>query len=389
MINSKKIIWGVVVLIALVAIAFFSMKKSPEAPDTATKNEDTGPIKVGVILPLTGDGAVYGEPARNIYQMAVVEINAADGVGGRMLELVVEDSKCTGETAVSAAQKLINVDKVKVIIGGFCSSESLAATPVAANAKVVLFSPGSSSPDLTGASPFFFRNYPSDASQGTVLARIAYNDKKYKTVAFIQEQTDYAAGVYKAFNEEFTKLGGTVTNESFPTKNTDFRAIVTKIKDAKPDAVFIDTQTPAVGTRIMQQSEQLQYKPALIVNDVISGDPDTVTQNAEFLEGALTAEFGIDPQNQKFQHLITAYKEKYGQEPPYQSYAQTEYDAVFMVRDALLANGEDGEKIAKWSRTVKDWEGASGKITILPSGDRDGGHSPRVIKSGKVAPYTK
>ena len=355
---------------------------------SGTKKTETGPIRIGAIIPLTGDAAVYGEPGRNIYQLAVDEINQAGGVKGRNLELVIEDSKCLGEAAVSAVQKLINVDRVRIVIGGFCSSESLAAVPVATAAKITLFSPGSSNPGLTGISPFFFRNYPSDASQGKVLAQIAYNDKSYKNVAFIQEQTDYASGIYKAFSDEFTKLGGTVTNESFPTANTDFRAMITKIKSLKPDALFIDTQTPAVASRIMQQTQQLQYKLAIIINDAISGDPDTVAKNATLLEGAITAEFGIDPQNLKFQHLISAYKTKYGSEPPYQSYAQTEYDAVFIVRDALLANGEDGEKIASWSRTVKDWDGASGKITILPSGDRDGGHVPKLIQGGKVVPYS-
>ncbi len=379
--QGKKISWVVAIVVILVIIMTMSSKGSTSS--------DTDSIKIGAMVPLTGDAAVYGEPARNIYQLAIDEINKAGGVNGKQLKLVIEDSKCTGEAAVSAAQKLINADHVRVIIGGFCSSESLAVVPVAAAAKVALFSPGSSNPSLTGISPFFFRDYPSDASQGKVLADIAYNDKGYKNVAFIQEQTDYASGIYQAFSDEFTKLGGTVTNESFPTNNTDYRSIISKVKNLKPDAFFIDTQTPAVASRIMQQAQQLQYKPAVIINDAISGDPDTVSNNAAFLEEAITAEFGIDLKNLKFQHLVSAYKEKYGVEPPYQSYAQTEYDAMFILRDALLAKGENGQKIAEWSRTLKNWEGASGKITILPSGDRDGGHTPKSIRGGKVVPYTK
>ena len=87
--------------------------------------------------------------------------------------------------------------------------------------------------------------------------------------------------------------------------------------------------------------------------------------------------------------MISAYKAKYGSEPPYQSYAQTEYDALFIVRDALLAVGNNGAKIANWSRKIKGWDGASGKITILSSGDRDGGHVPKIIKGGKVVLYSK
>lgn len=126
-----------------------------------------------------------------------------------------------------------------------------------------------------------------------------------------------------------------------------------------------------------------------MVNDALSGDPDTVSKNSAFLEGAVTAEFGIDPQNTKFQNMIANYKAKYGAEPPYQSYAQTEYDAVYIIKDALLAVGNNGQKIADWSRTINNWPGASGNITILATGDRDGGHVPMLIKGGKVVSYSK
>src|SRR3989344_4743654 len=182
----KAILWLVIILLIGWGIVAYSKNTKQESA--------TGPIKIGVVLPLTGDAAVYGEPARNVYQMAVDEINKAGGVNGRELSLVVEDGKCNGKDAASAAQKLVNVDNVKVIIGGICSSESLAITPIAAEKKVAVFSPGSSSPALTNYSPYFFRNYPSDASQGKVLAEIAYNDKNWRKVAFLQEQTDYALG---------------------------------------------------------------------------------------------------------------------------------------------------------------------------------------------------
>src|SRR3989344_5259538 len=188
----KNVIWALVVIVILTLLFTWGGDKVPK---------ETGPIKVGVIAPLTGDAAAYGEPLTNIVKMAVEEVNNAGGVDGRTIELVIEDGKCNGKDGGSATQKLVNVDGVKVILGGFCSSESLAAIPIAEAAKVLVLSAGSSSPDLTGASPYFFRNYPSDSAQGKVLAQIAYNDKGWKKVAFLQEQTDYAVGIYKAFEE--------------------------------------------------------------------------------------------------------------------------------------------------------------------------------------------
>ncbi len=344
---------------------------------------DASAIKIGFIAPLSGDAAVYGEPARNMVAMAIGEINAAGGINGRQIEVVYEDGKCSGPYAASAAQKLVNVDKVQVIIGGFCSGESLASVPVAEQGKVALFSPGSSSPDLTGKSPYFVRNYPSDSAQGSVLAEAAYA-KGWKKVAFLQEQTDYALGVQKAFSEKFTSLGGTVVKEEFPTPTSDFRSMLAKLKSQNPDALFIDSQTPAVFEKILKQLQDSKWKVALIGNDVLAGMPDLLTRNAALLEGALTAEFGINPANPKFAKMLADYKTKYAIELPYQSYAQTEYDAVYMVRDAILAVGYDGTKIVQWLREVKDWQGASGSITMQANGDRASAHSLEVIRGGKV-----
>jgi branched-chain amino acid transport system substrate-binding protein len=379
----NKTAWVVVALIVLGGLIWWGTSQHTVAPVGDT-------YKVGVILPLTGDAAVYGEPLGKVLQIGVDEINAAGGINGKPMELIVEDGKCNGQDGANAAQKLINVDQVQIIIGGFCSSETLAAIPIAEGAKVAMISASASSPKLTGISNYFVRNYPSDSAQGKVLADIAYNDKGWKNVAFIQEQTDYAQGVYQAFSDEFQKLGGSITNESFPTETTDFRSIVSKVKGEKPDAVFLSVQTPASAGRIMTQMQQLAWMPHLLVSDVVPGDPDTVSNYKGILEGALAAEFGVDRSNAKFSAMVASYKAKFGDEPPYQGYAQTVYDAAYLVRDALVAVGNDGTKLTNWFHTsVKDWQGAAGVTTIAPNGDPLTGHRPEVITGGKVVPYTK
>lgn len=232
----KTVLWLVVLVLLVGGFILYGSKK--DGGEEAAPKE---PIKIGVMGPFTGDAAIYGEPLRNVYFLAAEEINAGGGINGSNIEFIVEDSKCNGKDATNAVQKLINVDKVQVILGGFCSSESIAAVPVAEAAKVALFSPGSSSPDLTGISPYFFRNYPSDASQGKILAEVAYS-KGWRTVAMLQEQTDYALGVYKTFSATFEGLGGKLVKEETPSSNIDFRSQLTKLKAANPDALFIDTQ---------------------------------------------------------------------------------------------------------------------------------------------------
>ncbi len=395
--GKQKGLWLLVAAVVIVLAAWALSKnnqpkqaeETPTPTPTVQAKELKGSIKVGFLIPLTGDAAAYGEPGKNVMQMALDEINAAGGVKGKKLVGIFEDAKCNGKDAANAMQKLVTVDKVKVVIGGFCSSESLAAVPIAARNKVALFSAGSSSPDLTGKSKYFSRDYPSDATQGSVLAEVSYNDKKWKKVAFIQEQLDYPLGIYKAYSATFTKLGGKITKQEFPSATTDFKSLLSKLKAEKPDALFIDTQTPAAGERIAKQLKELKWTVPVLLSDAISGDPKTIDNNKEVLEGALAAEYGIDVSNPKFQALLKNYKEKFGSDVPFQSYAQTEYDAPYLVRDALLEVGEDGTKIAAWLQSVKDWEGASGKVTIGSNGDRVGGHVPKVVKSGKVELYTK
>ncbi len=393
-----KTLVGILIAVLVIIIGRAAYKKPAEPVSTApasssetatpTPIPSTEPIKLGFIGPLTGDAAIYGEPARAIVEMAVAEINATGGVNGQPLQVIYEDGKCSGKDAASAMQKLVNADNVQAVIGGFCSSESLAAEPIATQNKVLLFSPGSSSPDLTGKSQFFARDYPSDASQGQVLADIAYSDKGWKKIAFIQEQLDYPLGIYKAFHAEFTKLGGTVTKEEFPKETTDFRSIIAKVKAGKPDALFIDTQAPAASERILKQIQELKWKPSLLFADIID-DPKILQNNAAAMEGALLAIFGTDPANAKFQTMTSSYKQKNGVDVPYQSYAQTEYDSVYILRDGLLAVGNNGEKLAVWMRSVSNWPGASGAVTIGADGDRVGGHVAKVIKNGNVELYTK
>lgn len=389
--NTLKLILLIAVL-AVIAWMGYAVLGNKEARTPIETSSETSappvsaePIKIGVIAPLTGDAAVYGEPTRNMIAIAIDEVNAAHGVNGAPLQAIYEDGKCNGKDGANAAQKLVNIDKVPFIIGGFCSAESLASIPIVEQGKVVLLSPGSSSPELTGKSRFFFRDYPSDASQGQVLAHAAYTIKKWKKVVMIQEQTDYALGIYTAFSTNFEKLGGTkVVKEEFPTTATDFRSLLTKLKAMKPDALLIAVQTPAAAERIFKQLNDLKWKPSLLIDDAISGDPKTVENNKILLEGALAAEFGIDGTNPKFQRMIQSYKAKYAVEPPYQSYMQTIYDSVYIMKDAFAAVGTDGEKLADWSRTIKDWDGASGKVTIGADGDRVGGHVLKIIKNGKV-----
>lgn len=374
----KTVLWLVVLVLVVGGFILYGSKK--DGGEEAAPKE---PIKIGFIGSLTGDAAEYGEPQRNALQLAVEDINKTGGIVGSPVAIIYEDGKCNGKDGASAAQKLINVDKVKVILGGSCSSETLAAVPIAEAAKVFIFTGSASSPDLIGKSKFFARDYPNDLTQGKVLAEAA-NAKGWKKVAVIQEQTDYASGIVKAFTTKFVELGGGVMKEEFTTDTNDFRSPLTKLKASNSDALLISTQTTSSGERILVQMQELKWKPALMVNDVIGTNKETVEKNKTILEEALLADFLLDPSNSKLSSLDAAYKERYGKEMGYPNYTSAVYDSLYIIRDGIAAVGLDGEKLADWVRTVKDWQGASGSITISVNGERDSGHVLKVIKDGKV-----
>ncbi len=374
----KWIIGLVVVVLIIWAIA------GGDAQETVVTPE--GPIKVGFIGPLTGDAAAYGEPFQKAVELAVAEVNEAGGVLGQSLEFVYEDGACAGADAANAAQKLINVDGVKVILGGFCSSESLSAEPIATAAGVLMISTASSSPDLTGISSYFARTYPSDALQGEILADIAFNDKGWTKVAVIQEQTDYAQGLYVAFDSAFAALGGETIREEFATQQTDVRTLVTKLKAEEPDAVLISVQTPASAERVLTQMSDQQWDAELMIADALAGDDATVAEHADQLEGALAAQFGLED-NAKLDDFVSVYEAAYGEVPPFKSYTTIAYDTVYLLAEGIEAVGYDADALSEWIRGVKNWDAASGSITIEDNGDRSSGHVPQKVEGGAIVAY--
>ncbi|MFO0780480.1 MAG: ABC transporter substrate-binding protein [Candidatus Gracilibacteria bacterium] len=345
-------------------------------------------MKIGGILPLSGDGAAYGEPLQKVAQIALDEVNAKGGVQGKKLEIIWEDGKCNGNDAAIAANKLINIDKVKVIYGGFCSSETLAVAPIAEAAKVVVLSPGSSSPDITNAGQYIFRNYPSDATQGKVLAEGA-KEKGFKKVGVLSEQNDYTLGIQRVFDAKFKELGGEVVTSTYLPDDTDFRTSLLKLKSEGVDALLVDPQTPAKADLIFKQLEEMKWDVKLMGNDVVAGYQDLISKYAKLVEGMVVAEFTYDKENPEFKKLAAKFKEVAGKELPYGTYASTCYDAVYILQEALEKSGNDAEAIKTYLAGIKDRKGLGGSLTFDENGDPKAGHSLEMVKDGKVAAYTK
>jgi len=249
--KTLKIIIGLIILVLVIwGLASLLGGKTP----TTT---ETGPIKIGFISALTGDVSSVGTVNKAAAEIAVEEINAAGGINGRQIEMIYEDGKCSAKDAVNAAQKLISIDKVSVIIGGLCSTETSAFVAQAMQDKVIVFSPGSSAPGLSQAGQYFFRSYPSDNFQGKFAAEYAYNTLGARKVAVIYHISDWGSGVKDVFVSRFKELGGQiVTEEGSPQTARDYRTSLTKIRDLKPDLVFAPLYPDGAIVALKQAQEQ-------------------------------------------------------------------------------------------------------------------------------------
>ncbi|MBW2969888.1 penicillin-binding protein activator [Candidatus Woesearchaeota archaeon] len=330
---------------------------------------ETPKIVFGAIAPLSGDCAEYGEVVRDGILIAVEEINAKGGINGKQVEVIFEDDKCTAKDATTAVQKLIDVDGVKVVFGGAASSETLGAAPIVEQAKVILISAISSSPDITNAGDFVFRTYPSDAYSASVAAEYAFK-QGWKRAAVFSEQKDYSQGLRRIFKESFTKAGGEiVADEVYASDDADFRAQVLKIKDSKPDVVVVYPQTDVKGLALVKQLKENGVNQQLIGAEILVAK-GSVEKDPALLEGLIGLELGLDDKNPKSSALFAKYRKEKGQEPPLSPvFMASAYDDVFLIADAVSEVGLDAEKIRDWLYNVKDWDGALGKVSIDKNGD--------------------
>ena len=222
-----------------------------------------GDLKLAVLAPLSGPVPTFGVTTRDGALMAIEEWNAKGGVNGQKIVPIVEDSQCTPDPAVNAANKVIDQDKVHYIIGEVCSKASIPISEIANAKKVVQISPTSTNPSVTvGADgkvkDYIFRACFIDPFQGTVGAKFALDTLKAKTAFIMSDQSnDYVKGLAEFFEKAFVAGGGKIVGkENYTATDTDFSAILSKVADAKPDMVYLPDYYNIVNLAAKQAKEK-------------------------------------------------------------------------------------------------------------------------------------
>lgn len=372
-------------LVAGAALLLLGAGCAPEAQAPAPQPQAAAPtpapepakttIKLGWLGPLTGDAASLGKDALAASKLAVDEVNKAGGINGQNLELIAEDGQCDPKAAANAGNKLVNVDKVPVILGGLCSGETMAVAPIAEQNKVIVFSGCSSAPTVSAAGDYIFRSYPSDSFQGKFAADYIYNKLEKKKVAVMATQGDWGKGVKDAFIENFKTLGGeTLFAEDFSQESRDFRTQITKIKGLKPELVYIVGYTEA-SNALLKQAKEMNLNAALLGAD--AWDDEKIYSNS-FAEGAMYVVPSVTSEDETWIAKLKAVGASNT------TCAPRSYDNANILADIMKRVGTDTTKIKEELYKVKDYQGVGGTVTLDANGDpTTANYVVKVMKGGK------
>lgn len=365
----------VVVVVAALAIVLAGIR-GRRAPTELT---------IGALLPLTGDGAKYGEAARQGIELALDEVNAAGGLNGIALRVVYEDSQGDPKGGVAAIHKLIAVQNVPAVIGDLFSSVTLAVAPIVNQRKVVLLSPASSAPTITDAGAYVFRNCASDIFEGSIMGRFTHDDLNLTTVAILYINNDYGVGIRDVFKKTFTAAGGRIVEEdAFDQSATDFRTQLTKIKASGAQAVYI------VGYKelgpILKQAAEIGLHSQFL-STVMFEDPDILKVAGQSAEGVIYSARAYDPESgdRPTREFVTKFRHKYDATPDI--FSALSYDAMKILVLAMQKGGATAEGIKGALYTISHYPGVVGDTSFDENGDVVQPALIKTVRDGSFVPY--
>ena len=297
--------------------------------------------------------------------MAFEEINAAGGVLGKKIKLITEDNRSTAGEPSTVVRKLISSDKVIAVLGEVRSSATLEAAPIAQENKIPLISPAATNPKVTETGDYIFRVCFIDPFQGTVMALFAKNTLKARNVAVLTDAASpYSVGLATFFKEKFIADGGKISVEQkFSSGDKDFKAQLTAIKAANPEAIFAPCYYTEAGL-IAQQARQLGINLPIFGGDGWEA-PELLTIGGKAMDGTFySTHYSPEDKAEMVQTFVKKFKARWNNEVP-DAMAALGYDSALVLADAIKrAGGTDGQKLRDALAVTKDFVGVTGKTTL-------------------------
>ncbi len=370
----KKILYFVFILV--IGLAMITGCAPPSNTNTANPSATAAAsIKIGVNMELSGDVASYGESTVNGIQMAIDEINAKGGINNKKVEIVKYDNKSDAAEATTLATKLMTQDKVLVILGPATSGAFKAEIPVANDNKIPVISGSATTDDVTvdanGVKEYAFRICYNDSYQGTAMAAFALNNLNAKNIVIIKDSSsDYGKGLSESFTAKYTADGGTiVTEEAYVKGDTDFKAILTKIKDMSFDAIFIPGYYNEAGL-IIKQARELGIMVPILGADGFDSPSLLELAGADALSNVyFSNHYSSLDQDPVVVNFIKTYKDKNGKDPD--AFNALGYDLAKFACDAIgRATDLTGAAVKDALASTENFTGVTGSFSI------DENHNP-------------
>lgn len=381
---SKRILLIVTMLVLASLVLAACQPAATEAPaveepaaEEPAAEEPAGTLKIAILAPLSGSVPTFGVSTRDGALLAIKEWNEKGGVLGMQIEAVVEDSQCEADPSVNAANKVIDQDGVKFIIGEVCSKASIPISEIAQEKGIVQISPTSTNETVTlkadgSTKEYVFRACFIDPFQGKVGAKFAIDNLGAKNAFILFDQgNDYVRGLAEAFEATFTENGGTVVGkETYTSSDTDFSAILAKVSEAKPDVVYLPDYYNIINLVMAQAKEKGITAPFMGGDGWDSADLDRAAADG----GYYTNHYSDQDTRPIVQDWVKNYQAEYGSVPD--ALATLAYDAANLMIAAIEKAGSADPAVVKDALAGISWEGVSGTITY------DEFHNP--IKSAVI-----
>ncbi len=371
--KSKKLfILFIVVITMFMAVTGCAQNEPVATEEVVEETEETlEPIYLAWYGPLTGDAKQYGDTEKVAVEMARDKINTEWGgvLGGR--EVVVEffDDKNDAKETVVIANKIIGDGKFTAAIGGFSSTCTMAAAPLYEEAQMVNYSPTASHADYSGMGEYLFRNTPTQAIETTAYAEYVYNEMGITTVAILHVNDDWGNNIASIFTNKFEELGGEVlvTESYIPNQTTDFTPMISKAKEAAPEA-FFPIGYYADSANILKQADGLDFDAQMIVSSA-SLKQEFIDLAGDLAEGVfLMNAFSPDIATERFQDVMAEYEAITGKKGD--AFVMQTYDVVMQLATAIEQAGTtDSQALRDTLAGMKDYECLAGTYAMNELGD--------------------
>jgi len=349
----------------------------------------SGEVKLGAVVPQSGGLSSYGDKVTKGLDLALEEVNAEGGFRGNAIQLIYKDDATNPDRARQVTQELIDQDGVAMVVGGVSSTVALAIAPICEQNRVILLSPSASTPDLTDAGDYVFRNWPSDIIEGTAMAKFAKDLGLEKLVVFALDN-EFGSGLEEVFTQHFvgkSKYRQLLKSYKIADGQTDFAGMVEEVRELAPDGVYIvayDQGTSELAKQLRTAGvESVLMATSSVTDDVIrlAGEH---AHNVVFPRPI----FETGSTNPAVSAFVSAYRVKYGEDPDI--YAAHAYDALKLLVSAMTKGDSSHPDDLKSSLLgIRNYEGAAGKTDFDLAGDVV--RYPRIfiIQDVRVMPFER